>query len=69
LGTRVTRLVGGSIPMVLVVTSVDDRFIYCGEEGAGWKFDRQSGAEVDEELGWGPGLTGSFLVHEGEAAT
>ncbi len=68
-GDRVTRLVGGSIPMVLVVTSVDDRFIYCGEEGAGWKFDRQSSAEVDEELGWGPGLTGSFLVHEGEAAT
>jgi hypothetical protein len=68
-GDSVTRLLAGSIPMVLVVTGVDDRFIHCGE--GGWKFDRESGLEVDEELGWGPqfGLTGSFLVDDGEEAT
>jgi hypothetical protein len=68
-GDSVTRLLGGSIPMVLVVTRVDERFIYCGE--GGWKFDRASGFEVDEEIGWGPqfGLTGSFLVREGEEAS
>jgi hypothetical protein len=63
-GDTVTRLLGGSIPMLLVVTRVDERFIYCGDEGVGYKFDRESGFEVDEEIGWGPqfGLTGSFLV-------
>jgi hypothetical protein len=67
-GDTVTRLIGGSIPMVLVVTRVDERFIYCGDEGVGCKFDRESGFEVDEEIGWGPqfGLTGSFLVPAGE---
>jgi hypothetical protein len=65
-GDSVTRLLGGSMAMALVVTAVDDRFIYCGEDG--WKFDRDSGVEVDEEIGWGPqfGLTGSFLVHDSE---
>jgi hypothetical protein len=69
IGDSVTRLLGGSIPMVLVVTGVDDRFIHCGV--GGWKFDRASGFEVDEEIGWGPqfGLTGSLLVGEGEEAS
>ncbi|HYK95253.1 MAG TPA: hypothetical protein VE011_05205 [Candidatus Dormibacteraeota bacterium] len=67
-GDSVTRLLGGSIAMALVVTSVDDSFIYCGEDG--WKFDRDSGVEVDEEIGWGPqfGITGSFLIHEEEVS-
>ena len=62
-GDRVTRLLAGSIPMKLMVTEVDDRFIYCGGPG-GWKFDRDRGEEVDEEIGWGPqfGVTGSFLL-------
>jgi hypothetical protein len=66
-GDRVTRLLAGSIPMRLVVTHVDDRFIYCGGPG-GWKFDLDTGDEVDEEIGWGPqfGLTGSFLLPEVE---
>jgi hypothetical protein len=65
-GETVTRLLGGSIPMRLVVTEIDERFIYCGRPGAGWMFDRDTGIEVDEELGWGPqfGITGSFLVPE-----
>jgi len=62
-GDIVTRLLAGTIPMDLRVTAVDARFIYCGPVGSGWKFDRSSGAEVDEELGWGPqfGTTGSYL--------
>jgi len=51
--------------MELRVTSVDEAFIYCGDPGIGWKFDRDSGVEVDEEIGWGPafGIVGSYLVH------
>jgi hypothetical protein len=62
-GDIVTRLLAGTIPMDLKVTAVDGRFIYCGPKGSGWKFDRASGAEVDEEIGWGPafGATGSYL--------
>lgn len=62
-GDSVTRVLGGA-PMRLVATEVDERFIYCGPPGVGWKFDRDTGVEVDEDLGWGPaeGFTGSYLV-------
>jgi hypothetical protein len=62
-GTVVTRMLAGTIPMKLEVTQVDDNVIYCGKKGIGYKFDRLTGAEVDEELEWGPefGVTGSFL--------
>lgn len=65
-GDVVTRLLGGSIPMRLQVTDLDDELIHCG----GWTFDRDSGFEVDEDLGWGPryGITGSFLVLEAKSA-
>ena len=50
------------IPMRLKVSEVTaDRIICAG----GWEFDRQTGAEIDEELGWGPGrVTGSFIEPE-----
>jgi hypothetical protein len=66
-GDTVVRMLAGA-PMQLAVTEVDDRFIYCGPDAVGWKFDRQTGMEVDEELGWGPefGITGSYLVPPGE---
>lgn len=52
-GDQVMRyLSSAEIPMRLTVTHVDDRFIYCAGLD-GWKFDRKTGAEVDEELGWG----------------
>lgn len=57
-GDPVVRLLAGTIPMKLKVTDIDDRFIHCGD----WKFDRATGAEVDEDLGWGPNGTGSFLT-------
>lgn len=65
-GDVVTRLLGGSIPMRLQVTDLDDELIHCG----GWTFDRDSGFEVDEDLGWGLryGITGSFLEWEPKSA-
>ena len=61
------------------VAKVDDKLIYCQlykPEGkwaelakdAIWTFDRQTGAEIDDELGWGNARTGSYLMKvEGEA--
>jgi hypothetical protein len=60
-GDVVTRMLAGEVPMHLRVTAVDDSFIYCG----GWKFRKENGAEVDEQLGWdGVSTTGSYLVPE-----
>jgi hypothetical protein len=57
-GDEVTRMLSGVIPMRLRVTEVTEDHIVCGE----WKFDRNTGAEIDEELGWTATLSGSFLV-------
>lgn len=78
-GCIVTRMLAGTIPQKMVVRLVDDDYIYCAAEGfgefdektgewTGWKFDRDTGVEEDEELGWGKkfGLTGSFLVREAD---
>ena len=58
-GDFVTRLLAGELPQDLLVTAVDDKFIHCGP----WKFCRETGAEVDEDLDWGPPplMTGSYL--------
>lgn len=59
-GDKVTRLMAGTIEMELTVTAVDEQLIHC----ASWTFDRASGAEVDEDLRWGPshGVTGSYIT-------
>lgn len=59
-GDTVTRMIAGSIPMVLKVTAVDE-YIHCGP----WKFSRKTGAEIDEEIGWDESTTGSVLKLEG----
>lgn len=58
-GDKVTRVLAGSISMELTVKSVSETVIDCG-----WTFDRKTGAEIDEDLGWGapPKMTGSYLV-------
>jgi hypothetical protein len=68
-GDRVRRVLGGAA-MTLVVSAVDEDFIHCGPPGVGWKFDRATGIEVDEEIGWGPqfGVAGSYLIHHYEEA-
>lgn len=63
-GDTIIRLLAESVPMELKVTEIDDELIYCGPKGEGWTFDRVSGIEVDDDLGWGPkyGRTGSRIV-------
>ena len=58
-GQKVTRIIGG-MPMRLTVTKVTEKTIECGP----WVFDRESGAEIDEELCWGPPPlgTGSYIT-------
>jgi hypothetical protein len=64
-GDTVIRWLAGTIPMELKVTEVTDTEILCGKRGDGWMFDKKTGAEIDEELGWGPppkfSHTGSFI--------
>ncbi len=58
-GDVINRMLARTIPMKLRVTDVDDTLIHTG---GGWTFDRATGAEVDEDLGWGPLThTGSFI--------
>jgi hypothetical protein len=65
-GDEVNRCMGGELVMKLTATRVDGEFIYCDFGGDYWKFRRDCGAEVDEELEWGLGeknvVTGSYLV-------
>ena len=62
-GDTVTRWLAGTIPMELRVTEITDTEILCGPRDVGWMFDKATGAEIDEELGWGPPpkMTGSFI--------
>jgi len=55
-GDQVHRFLG-LVPMLLRVSQVTPDRVICGA----WEFDRATGAEIDEELGWGTGGTGSFI--------
>lgn len=59
IGDEVVRWLGGTIPMRLKITAITDDRIVCGP----WEFDRVTGAEIDDELDWGPPpkMTGSYL--------
>jgi hypothetical protein len=59
-GDTVFRWLGEcSTPMLLLVKSITEKRIICA---GGWEFDRATGMEVDEDLGWGPGgVTGSWI--------
>jgi hypothetical protein len=56
-GDTVIRYLAGVIPVPLRVTKVTATLIHCYE----WSFDRRTGAEIDDALGWGVHGTGSFL--------
>mgnify|MGYP001576008359 FL=1 len=56
-GDVVTRYVGGLPMMDLEVTAISGLFVHCGD----WTFDKKTGAEMDEGMGWGPLGTGSYL--------
>lgn len=58
-GDIVTRMLAGVVAINLRVTALDDKLITCGA----WTFNRATGGEVDEYLGWdGVGHTGSMLT-------
>lgn len=66
-------MLGGELPMKMVVTSIENSIITCAalqDDGStfngGWTFDESTLAEIDEDLKWGPkyGVTGSFLKSE-----
>jgi len=46
-----------TVPMELKVTAVSANQIICYD----WVFDRKTGAEIDEFLGWGPTHSGTFI--------
>jgi len=58
-GDTVTRMLAATIPHELKVTALSDTLITCGSR----TFDRATGAEIDDDLRWGPPPlgTGSFL--------
>ena len=70
-GDKVTRSLAGVVDMSMIVKEVTPELLVCDvdqepspiTDGKYWTFDRLTGAEVDEELGWGPatGVTGSVL--------
>ena len=58
-GDVVVRMLAGTIPMKLQVSEITEQLIVC----SAWQFDKATGAEIDEELGWGPPplMTGSYI--------
>ena len=64
-GMAVNRILAGSVSMILEVTEVEDTLVTCGW----WTFDRETGAEIDEDLGWDTKRTGSVLteMQQGES--
>lgn len=57
-GDVVKRMLGGRVPMELKVSEITDDLIVCGW----WKFSRNNGAEIDEDLGWNEEKTGSVIT-------
>jgi len=57
-GDTVFRKIGDMV-MELKVSAITDRYIICGP----WKFDKETGAEIDEDLGWNKTASGSYLVN------
>ena len=55
-GSFVRRNIAGMI-MELKVTQITKDRIICGP----WEFDRETGCEIDEYLGWNNEITGSYL--------
>lgn len=47
-GDVIERMLAFCIPLYLIVSEVDDKFIYAGK--GGWVFDRNTGLEIDEDI-------------------
>lgn len=58
-GDEVTRVLAGVLKMPMKVSEVTKNEILTA---GGWKFNRDTGLEIDEDLGWdGITTTGSYL--------
>ena len=61
----VIRYLAGEIEIPMKVLAVKDGLVHCEPVKAPgidvWTFDAETGAEIDEELGWGNHGTGSFI--------
>jgi hypothetical protein len=70
-GDTVIRWLARELAMELRVTEVTENRILCGAPGSGYLFDRATGAEIDDDLGWGPPpkMTGSYIVEKTEEAS
>jgi hypothetical protein len=53
----VERTFSGGKTDTLTVTALENNRIICGD----YEFDCVTGAEIDEEIGWGPLGTGSYI--------
>jgi len=55
----VVRMLAGTLPMKLQVSDITEQLIVC----SAWQFDKATGAEIYEELGWWPPplMTGSYI--------
>jgi len=76
-GDLVRRVMAETVHMDLLVVHVDERLIYCAVKGSTigepapenmgsvWTFDKETGVEEDEDLGWGLAtrISGSRLTH------
>jgi hypothetical protein len=56
-GDTVERVLCGMLPMQLKVSQVTKHRIICGT----LEFSRANGAELDEDLGWTGGESGSYI--------
>jgi phage baseplate assembly protein gpV len=70
-GDRVLRIIGGKIPMNMLVRKIENGLIYCeAVDSPGWKddelwtFEEGTWVEYDPDLKWGSkyGATGSYLT-------
>lgn len=57
-GDHVVRLLAEEARMDLKVTQITPTTIICGL----WEFDKVTGLEIDEELGWDAQQSGSRLI-------
>lgn len=57
-GDTVQRTIANVVKMDLTITKIDEKLIHCGD----WTFDRVTGAEIDEELGWNSQFSGSYIT-------
>ncbi len=57
-GDPVLRIMCGCNGMRLTITEIAGDRVKCGS----WEFDRLTGAEIDEDMDWGPNSSGSFIA-------